>query len=358
MNLRHKGQATWYKAGMDQATVSSQFVTALGDYLQLHKLRAPTVERAINSLRQHKRVPLADYAGLLEEAARSSGDEHIGLHIGATPLPDNWGLLSYLAITAPNALLAIRVLMEYSALQFDFGHFVLNTARIGEGLVSLEWRSDISGPLNRHVMEHLYANVLTLSDQQVGLQRPQLSLHFMHAAPRDPGYAERLLRATVHYEQPVYKAVFSAAFLTDQTQQPDSTRYTLAVTLARQRLKALDSDDELIHRLNQRILEALPFGLPKLDSIARAMSTSSRSLQRHLRQRELSYQGLLDSVRRELAIDLINRRELSLNDIADYLAFNDQSAFQHAFKRWLGCTPGQYKRNYAAKEIKKGDGDR
>ena len=30
-------------------------------------------------------------------------------------------------------------------------------------------------------------------------------------------------------------------------------------------------------------------------------------------------------------------------DIAEYLGFNDQSAFQRAFKRWEGITPGQFR---------------
>ncbi|MGB1140499.1 MAG: helix-turn-helix domain-containing protein [Halioglobus sp.] len=33
-----------------------------------------------------------------------------------------------------------------------------------------------------------------------------------------------------------------------------------------------------------------------------------------------------------------------MNEVADYLGFNDQSAMQHAFRRWQGMTPGQYRR--------------
>ena len=44
------------------------------------------------------------------------------------------------------------------------------------------------------------------------------------------------------------------------------------------------------------------------------------------------------------ALQLIRDGGLSLNEVADYLGFNDQSAFQHAFRRWQGVSPGSYRR--------------
>ena len=73
---------------------------------------------------------------------------------------------------------------------------------------------------------------------------------------------------------------------------------------------------------------------------------SARTLQRRLNERNLRYQQVLDEVRGELALQLIGDTSLSLNDMADYLGFNDQSALQHAFKRWHGTTPGRYRKRY------------
>ena len=36
----------------------------------------------------------------------------------------------------------------------------------------------------------------------------------------------------------------------------------------------------------------------------------------------------------------------ALSDVADYLGFNDQSALQHAFRRWQGMPPGEYRKRY------------
>ena len=78
--------------------------------------------------------------------------------------------------------------------------------------------------------------------------------------------------------------------------------------------------------------------------MAAALGQSSRTLQRRLQERNLRFQRVLDQVRSELAIQLIEDQDLSLQDLADYLGFNDQSAFQHAFRRWQAMTPGQYRR--------------
>ena len=97
------------------------------------------------------------------------------------------------------------------------------------------------------------------------------------------------------------------------------------------------------------MLQQLPGGLPKIDGVAASLGLSARSLQRRLQQRNLRYQQVLDEVRSELALQLIGGSDrLSLNEVAAYLGFNDQSAMQHAFRRWQGMTPGEYRRRIEA----------
>tara|TARA_R110001599_G_scaffold65838_2_gene185756 strand:+ start:2536 stop:2949 length:414 start_codon:yes stop_codon:yes gene_type:complete len=49
---------------------------------------------------------------------------------------------------------------------------------------------------------------------------------------------------------------------------------------------------------------------------------------------------ILPGNRFDIARELGVKPELSLSEVASYLGFNDQSAFQHAFLRWEGTTPG------------------
>ena len=50
------------------------------------------------------------------------------------------------------------------------------------------------------------------------------------------------------------------------------------------------------------------------------------------------------ALRQALALGYVRDPGLSLLDIAYLLGFSEQSAFQRAFKRWTGATPGDYRR--------------
>jgi AraC-like DNA-binding protein len=53
---------------------------------------------------------------------------------------------------------------------------------------------------------------------------------------------------------------------------------------------------------------------------------------------------LLDELRATLARKLLPLPDHTIDDIAERLGFSDTSSFFHAFKRWTGVTPVQYRR--------------
>src|SRR5262249_16989559 len=83
---------------------------------------------------------------------------------------------------------------------------------------------------------------------------------------------------------------------------------------------------------------------PSVDALARALRVSERTLRRRLQAEGTSYQALLDGIRETLARELVARTRDGFEVIADRLAFADASTFFHAFKRWTGMTPAQFRK--------------
>ncbi|SHJ12741.1 Helix-turn-helix domain-containing protein [Desulfatibacillum alkenivorans DSM 16219] len=54
------------------------------------------------------------------------------------------------------------------------------------------------------------------------------------------------------------------------------------------------------------------------------------------------YREILDYVRRETALQYLQKGEMTLCDIAYLLGFSEQSAFNRAFKRWTGKSPKSF----------------
>jgi len=96
------------------------------------------------------------------------------------------------------------------------------------------------------------------------------------------------------------------------------------------------------------IANALSNGVPTLPQIADQLNIGSRTLQRRLSERGLTFQDLVDEARRRLARKLLANTCYSLAEIAYLAGFSDQSAFTRAFKRCFGQTPRAYREEVLA----------
>ena len=61
----------------------------------------------------------------------------------------------------------------------------------------------------------------------------------------------------------------------------------------------------------------------------------------------MNYSDLQNDVRKTLALNLLENDTLALTQIAFSLGYSEVSAFNHAFRRWVGQSPGDYRRRRA-----------
>lgn len=103
------------------------------------------------------------------------------------------------------------------------------------------------------------------------------------------------------------------------------------------------SDSDLETRCKAYLLDQLTSGEPSEEDLAKAMAMSRRTLQRKLGQLGLSYKGLLERVRYDLALRYLDDPQRTITDITFLLGFAEQSSFSRAFKRWNGEAPTTYR---------------
>lgn len=83
--------------------------------------------------------------------------------------------------------------------------------------------------------------------------------------------------------------------------------------------------------------------MPSAEQVSNILNVSVTTLRRQLQKEETSYQKLKDETRMEAAFHFLSCLELSNNDIAEKLGFDEPSAFFRSFKKWTGQTPGEYR---------------
>jgi AraC-like DNA-binding protein len=90
--------------------------------------------------------------------------------------------------------------------------------------------------------------------------------------------------------------------------------------------------------VERRLEPLLASGEVGIERLARDLGCSRQTLYRRLKAEGITYEQLLDGLRRRLALRFM-REGLSVKDAAYRLGFSDPAAFSRAFKRWTGSSP-------------------
>ena len=73
---------------------------------------------------------------------------------------------------------------------------------------------------------------------------------------------------------------------------------------------------------------------------------SPRTLERRLAAHGERHQDLVESVRRELAVRMLDESQ-GIEEVALLLGYTERSSFHRAFVRWFGKTPANFQGNRA-----------
>lgn len=120
-----------------------------------------------------------------------------------------------------------------------------------------------------------------------------------------------------------------------------------------ERLKENQSKQNVTKQVKRYLVTQLSTKEVSIEQAAKACHVSVRTLQRKLKDEGLGYQALLDETRHELALHYLLTTQLTMDQIADAVGFQETTSFFHAFKLWQGVTPNEYRSNMALCEQSK-----
>ncbi len=109
----------------------------------------------------------------------------------------------------------------------------------------------------------------------------------------------------------------------------------------RKRLKDVEASATTEEKVRAALVELLPAGEDSIESVARELALSSRTLQRQLHAEGASFQSVLNATRERLAVHYLRQGGLSNAEIAFLLGYTDVRSFNRAFRTWTGKSPSQ-----------------
>ncbi len=147
----------------------------------------------------------------------------------------------------------------------------------------------------------------------------------------------------LRFDRPRTRMIFSADCLDLPVKRsPEELKRFLAHAPANILVKYRDPDS-LATRIKYDLRQLPPDTWPETDGFAARLCISASTLRRRLADEGQTYQGLKDSVRKELAIIWLAEPHISFAEIAARLGFADTSSFYKAFRKWVGSNPGHYR---------------
>lgn len=321
--------------------VSASYVNLLFDWLDgVHPELSATMPFQRPAAGELNRVEVEQWQAMLDWTFQATQDPAMPLKVAAHVRPANMGLLGYVASCCNNLGEAFARLQQFENLVYSVN--ALNVALQGDQLI-LRWGAERSRP--GHWVDSVAIGVLVaFTGHLIASPVRPLRVQFINPLPDNAADFNAFFNCQVNFGGDCTEVVWPVSLLEAPLKAPDQVMRTMLDHQAQLMLKQLKADEEAIPGLQKAIQESVTAGMPVLGEVARRLCMSARTLQRRLHGQRSSFRSRLEEVRIEMAKNCLEQGELTLADIANVLAYNDQSAFTHAFRRALGKSPAQYRR--------------
>jgi len=291
------------------------------------------------------RIPIEQMAALWRKAHELSNDPNLALHAVEVLPFGAYRVIDFLASSAPTIGAAIAKLSEYFPLINDV---VRLRCEVGECEVSVTLEAPthpavLTQPYTEYTLAAVFLHTRTATNQRFPLVR----VEFSHRRPADIAEHSRIFECPVIFDAPACRMTVARDAWDTPRRGNNPDLFALLNTHARMLMEQLPPRDDVVGRVREAIERELRGGDPKLESIARQLAMSPRTLQRRLKDHGVIFNDLLDAMRYHAAKSYLAQRDVAGTEVAYLLGFAEQSSFNRAFKRWSGVTPTEYRRRAA-----------
>jgi AraC-like DNA-binding protein len=282
------------------------------------------------------RVPLDEFENLQARAVALTRDEALGLRM-AEQSESSFDLLSPLVSHAPTLREALGLCTQFGRLLKDGTNITLGE-RGDTAAVRLHF-TRVSPLSDRVNAEFAMAGLFRMIQGFAGPSAPALSVDFEHARPAYHREHARIFQGVERFSQPSTSIAFASALLDRAHLHLHSEFYLVLRREAERNLDRLARELTQEERLRQYLLAQRPQSMPDMETAARDLRVSARTLRRRLAEEGVSFRSVVQSVLETLASHMLRDPNRTIQETAHAMGFADAASFHRAFKRWKGVTP-------------------
>ena len=274
----------------------------------------------------------------------------LGLDIGQHYALAGYGPLLMLLLTSSTVEKALKNAIQYQALTHLSGQLLLKKS---SDCVALEYQSkQLDQPLGLFRAQSEISGTLKFLQEihmMAGLVFPEIRVELPFPPPKD---ADMLFKFQQYYGRELYfdcpyaRFVFQSNIMNVGIPSSDAITFRLYEDKCQMEIVRFQ-EDTLQSTLIESVRDFLDIQrgyIPSMAETAQALNIPERTLRHQLQQQKTSYKDIRVHLIRQKALKLIDDPSVSIERIAEMLGYSESAAFNHAFKRWFGQSPRQYRK--------------
>jgi AraC-like DNA-binding protein len=161
----------------------------------------------------------------------------------------------------------------------------------------------------------------------------------------NPGYSdlyEKIFGCPVYYNRKDCKLSFPKEVLDIPNELANKDVLELCIRQCEIIHEDIKTNDTISNEVEALIMTS-NCQIPNASEVAQQLGTSVRTFYRRLHDEGITYNGIVEKMRRHLAEEYLRNTNVPIKEIAYTLGFSEPGNFFRAFKRWFGITPLKYR---------------
>lgn len=327
-----------------QASVSMSWINTVLAAAERHGLsRTQLLAHAGLGAQQltDERWPIDDITRLWRAAAELTQDPGFGLKAGSLVGPASFNVVSFIFQSSPTLREAIALVQKFQRLISDGGRFQIVGGDDKSWLIYHPQQGELA--FSPHQIEAVLAAVVSFSRWVTDHRFVPARVQFSHSQLGPLAGYQTVFQTGVDFNQAFSGLHLDNALLDRPLPQADTQLAAMHREYAAARLAALSDTPDFSAQVRHWLGLSLATGVPERSAAAEQFAMSDRVFARRLQSQGQSYSEVVDAVRKEAACTAVADTDDTFVDIAQRLGFSEASAFNRAFKRWTGSSPGEWR---------------
>jgi AraC-like DNA-binding protein len=287
------------------------------------------------------RLPAQGQIRFLKLAAEALQDDLLGFHLAQDLELREIGLLYYVLASSDIMADALVRAERYSGI---VNEGMSLRCRLGKETALALSYVDIERRSDRHQVEIWLMSLVRLCRQLTNRRLIPSRVRIIHRRPTTPPEFRSFLGCEIEFGADTDEIVFPGTVRLMPVVSADPHLNELLIKYSEEALAHRPANRPALRSsVENAIAPLLPHGKAGAGEVARRLGMSHRTLARRLAAEGLTFSDIQAELKIDLAKRYLNDGDLAVSQIAWLLGYREVSAFTHAFKRWTGMTPRQFR---------------